>query len=198
MDNLRFAIAAVGVFFAVFLVGKWALTIHPLQPDARIPTFHHVDPNSAEYKLQQSSTSDDDATRDHLRNEVIDYAKALKDDPCNQTLRANYIKAAVAYARARISIAPCVGTLTCSNADSVSLDRARKAFGTPLDARVREAMQAAHARTVFGTGAFPRDTVRLIAEMAADGSINSDADTMEFRHVSAQLGDTDARANCGN
>lgn len=198
MDNLRFTIAAVGVFFAVFFVGKWALTIHPLEPDARIPTFHHVDPNSAGYKLQQSSTSDDDATRDHLRNEVIDYAKALKDDPCNQALRANYIKAAVAYARARISIAPCLGTQTCSNADIVQLDRANKAFGTPLDTRVREAMQAAHARTVFGEGAFPRDTVRLIAEMAADGSINSGPATKEFRRVSAQLGDSDTRPNCGN
>jgi hypothetical protein len=198
MDNLRFTITAVGVFFAVFFVGKWALTIHPLQPDARLPTFHHVDPNSAEYKLQQSSTSDNDATRDHLRNEVIDYAKALKDDPCNQVLGANYIKAVVAYVRARISIAPCLGTQTCSNADIAEISRANRAFGTPLDTRVREAMQAAHARTVFGTGAFPRDAVRIIAEMAADPSINSDADTMEFRRVSTRLGGTDTRPNCGN
>jgi hypothetical protein len=59
-------------------------------------------------------------------------------------------------------------------------------------------MQAAHARTVFGTGAFPRDTVRMIAEMAADPSINSDADTKEFRRISAQLGDTDTRPDCGH
>jgi hypothetical protein len=198
MGAARFAVIVTAVLLASFFGMKWLLTIQPLRPDARIPSFHHVDPDSAEYKFQQSSVSDDDTTRDHLRNEVINYAKALKDDPCNQVLRANYIKSVVAYARARISIAPCLGTLTCSNADSALLDRARKAFGTPFDTRVREAMQAAHARTVFGTGAFPRDTVRMIAEMAADPSINSDADTKEFRRISAQLGDTDTRPDCGD
>jgi hypothetical protein len=34
--------------------------------------------------------------------------------------------------------------------------------------------------------------------LAADNSINSAADTREFRHVSAQMGDTDTRQDCGH
>ena len=81
MGAARFAVIVTAVLLASFFGMKWLLTIQPLRPDARIPSFHHVDPDSAEYKFQQSSVSDDDATRDHLRNEMIDYAKALKDDP---------------------------------------------------------------------------------------------------------------------
>jgi hypothetical protein len=182
MDNLRFYATAVGLFFVVFFGMKWALTVHPLKPDARIPTFHHVDTDSAEYKFQQSSASDNDPTRDRLRNDVIDYAKALKDDPCNQVLRANYIKAEVAYARAWISIVPCMANETCSGSwERNGTDRAVKAFGTPLDARVREAMAAAHTKARFGIGDFPRDTITVVSMMAADPLISPKADPRASR-----------------
>jgi hypothetical protein len=197
MDTARFLGTAVALFLAVFLGMKWMLTVKPLQPDARIPTFHRVDKDSAEYKLQQSSVSDNDPTRDRLRNEVMDYAKALADDPCNQILKANYIKAAVAYVRAWIAIVPCLGTQSCRGTDSTLLDRGAQAFGSPLDLRVREAMQRVHAKAVFGSADFPKDTVFMVAGLAADASINSVAETREFRHVSSQFGD-DTRQDCGH
>jgi hypothetical protein len=200
MESVRFYALAAGLFFAVFLGGKWLLTptIVPLKPDARLPTFQRVDPDDPRTKLEQSSVSDNDATRDRLRNEVLDYAKALHDDPCNEVLKKNYIKAVVAYARAWISIVPCVGTQTCRGADSPLLDRAQHAFGTPLDLRVREAMQSAHVRATFGTGDFPKDIANLVANLAADGSVNSARVTQEFRHVSAQLDGDSARQDCGH
>jgi hypothetical protein len=200
MDSIRFYALAAGLFFAVFLGGKWLLTptVVPLQPDARLPTFQRVDPDDPRIKLEQSSVGDNDATRDRLRNEVLDYAEALHDDPCNEILKKNYIKAVVAYARAWISIVPCIGTQTCRNADSPLLERAQHAFGTPLDLRVREAMRSAHARAAFGTGDFPKDTVNLVANLAADGAINSARVSQEFRRVSSQLDDDSARQDCGH
>ena len=200
MDSIRFYALAVGLFFAVFLGGKWLLipTVVPLQPDARLPTFQRVDPDDPRTKLEQTSVSDNDATRDRLRNEVLDYAKAVHDDPCNEVLRKNYIKAVVAYARAWISIVPCIGTQTCRNADSPLLERAQHAFGTPLDLRVREAMRSAHARATFGTGDFPKDTVHLVADLAADSSLNGVHETQEFRRISTQLDDASTRRDCGH
>jgi hypothetical protein len=200
MNSVRFYALAASLFFAVFLGGKWLLTptIVPLKPDARLPTFQRVDPDDPRTKLEQSSVSDNDPTRDRLRNEVLDYAKAVHDDPCNEVLKKNYIKAVVAYARAWISIVPCVGTQTCRGADSPLLERAQHAFGTPLDRRVREAMQSAHVRATFGSGDFPKDIVNLVANLAADGSINSARVTQEFRHVSAQLDGDSARQDCGH
>lgn len=197
MGTARFAVIVTAVLLASFFGVQWLLTVQPLQPDARLPTFHHVDIDSPRYKLEQSSASDDDAVRDRLRADVLDYAKALDDDPCNETLKAQYIKAVVAYARAWTSIAPCVAIRSCTSWDSAKLDRARKAFGTPRDHRVRDAMMKVHAKVTFGTADFPKDTTRLVADWAADDSIESAHLTREFRHVAAQHDLIPERTGCG-
>jgi hypothetical protein len=198
MSTLRFLGLAAGMFAAVFFGMKWLLRAEPLQPDARLPTFQRVDKDSPRSQLEQTSISDNDPTRDRLRHEVLDYAKPLKDDSCNKTLRANYIKAVIAYTRAWISIVPCLGDHTCRGSDSPLLDRAAHAFGSPLDLRLRDAMQAVHAKGIFGPADFPKDVVHLVATLAADPSVNSAEETKEFRHVSAQFGDTPARQDCGH
>lgn len=197
MSSARFAVTVAAVLLASFFGMNWLLTVRPLQPDARLPTFHHVDADSPEYKLQQSYVSDNDPTRDRLRNDVLDYAKALTDDPCNEVLKKHYIAAVTAYARAWLSIAPCVAIRSCTNWDSAELDRARKAFGSPLDHRVRDAMVATHAKVTFGAADFPAETVHLVADLAADDSLEPAHDTRGFRHVKAEFGDTRARADCG-
>lgn len=197
MGAARFSVLVAGFLLAGFFGTKWLLTIRPVQPDARLPTFHHVDVDSARFKAEQSSESDDDAVRDRLRNEVLDYAKALRDDPCNEVLKAGYVKAVVAYARAWTSIAPCVAIRSCTSWDSAKLDRARKAFGTPRDHRVRDAMMAVHAKVTFGSADFPEDTTHLVADLAADESIESAHRTREFRTVMAQHDLIPARAVCG-
>jgi hypothetical protein len=198
MGSLRFFAFVAVLFVAVFFGGKWLLEVRPLKPDPRLPTFQRVNPNDPRVKLQQSAVSDDDPTRDRLRKEVLDYAKALGDDPCNKTLKTRYIRAVIDYARAWISIAPCLGTRTCGGSDSPLIDRAAHAFGSPLDLRVRDAMQAVHAKGIFGPADFPKDTVRLVSDLAADSSINSAEETKQFRHVSAQFGDSPRRADCGH
>jgi hypothetical protein len=198
MGSLRFFAFVAVLFVAVFFGGKWLLEVRPLKPDPRLPTFQRVNPNDPRVKLQQSAVSDDDPTRDRLRKEVLDYAKALGDDPCNKTLKTRYIRAVIDYARAWISIAPCLGTRTCGGSDSPLIDRAAHAFGSPLDLRVRDAMQAVHAKGIFGPADFPKDTVRLVSDLAADSSINSAEETKQLRHVSAQFGDTPRRADCGH
>ena len=201
MDMLRFLGLAALMFAAAFLGMNWYLRIEPLKPDPRLPTFERVESDSADDKLAQSSIGDGDPSRDRLRHGVLDYAKALSDDPCNATVKRYYIKAVVAYARAWLSIAPCVATRSCGSADSQKLERARRAFGSALDLRVRDAMAHVHAKGIFGPADFPKDTVRLVAELAADGSINSAADTRAFRQVEARL-NPDAgpasRQDCGN
>jgi hypothetical protein len=202
MDTVRFFGLAAGMFAAVFLGMSWLFTVHPLKPDARVPTFQRVDKDSPRFQLEQSSVSDDDPTRDRLRHEVLDYAKALNDDPCNDRVKTHYIEAVANYAHAWLSIAPCFGSLTCRQADSKRLDLAQHAFGTPLDARLREAMQQVHAKGIFKHGDFPNETTPLVAAWANDGAIdprvvnptvrvNADAPAAQsFEDVKAQLGGT--------
>jgi hypothetical protein len=172
MGTLRFLGLAAFMFAAAFMGMNWLLRVEPLKPDARLPTFQRVDTASPSYQFQQSSITDDDATRDRLRMELLDYAQSLAGDPCNETLRKHYIEAANNYARAWISIVPCIRSQTCSQSDSKRLDLAANAFGTPMDHRVREAMRALHAKHIFKLGDFPNDTAFFVAELAADGTIN--------------------------
>lgn len=197
MRAARFAVIVMAFLLAGFFGLKWLLTVRPLQPDARLPNFHHVDVDSPRYKAEQSSESENDTVRDRLRSDVLNYAKALGDEPCNETLKASYIKAVVAYARAWISVAPCIASLSCSSQDSAKLDRARKAFGTPRDHRVRDAMMAVHAKVAFGTADFPEDTSHLVADLAADDAIEPAHRTRAFRHVIAESDNIPARTDCG-
>jgi hypothetical protein len=171
MDNVRFFGLALSMFVAVFFGVRWLLTPQPLQPDARLSTFQRIEPNSARAQLEASSISDGDATRDKLRHAVLDDAKALNDDPCNSALKAHYVDAADNYARALTSVVPCLGTHTCGKTDWPRLELTGRAFGTPLDQRVHEAMQQVHAKGLFKRGDFPADTVYLVAEMASDPAI---------------------------
>jgi hypothetical protein len=197
MGTLRFLGLAVGMFAAVFFGMRWLLTVRPLQPDARLPTFQRVDKDSPRFQLEQTSISDNDPTRDRLRQEVLEDARALKDDPCNDILKRRYIKAVNDYAHAWISIVPCLGGRNCGSSDSPKLDRAAHAFGSPLDLRVRDAMRAVHTKATFKLGDFPNDTAVLVAQLAADGSINPLADP-RFKQLRAQLGDDDTRQDCGH
>lgn len=175
MGTLRFVSIALTLFVAAFFGIEWWLKPQPLKPDARIPTFHQVDVNSLR-KTEQSFASDNDVTRDKLRQAVLDAAKALGDEPCNNVLKAGYIRAATAYARAWLSISPCVRTRSCGSSDGAKLDRAQKAFGSPLDHRVREAMQRLHQAGIFAPGDFPKDAVVMVAQFAGDPNINPYAD----------------------
>jgi hypothetical protein len=172
MGTFRFLGTVAVLFVATFFGMQWLLAPRPLRGDPRLPVFERVDKNSPRYQLEQSSITDGDPTRDRLRAELMDYAQALAAEPCNDVLKKHYIEAANAYARAWIAIVPCISTRTCRQADSKRIDLAAQAFGTPMDHRLREAMQQLHAKHIFKLGDFADDDAFLVAELANDGSIN--------------------------
>jgi hypothetical protein len=188
MGTFRFVSVAFALFIVAYFGIRHLTAVQPLKPDARVPTFHKVDVNSPRFKMEQSFASDNDATRDKLRQAVLESAKALGDEPCNSVLKASYIEAATAYARAWLSVAPCVGKRTCGSADERKLDLAQKAFGSPLDHRVREAMERLHGAGIFVTADFPKDAVVMVAQFARDATINPYADP-RIKSVFAEMRD---------
>ena len=187
MAAIRFIGMALAMFLVVFFGMKLLPLARPLpvlKPDARIPTIQQA-VDDLNRKAEQPSAGDANAARDRLRNAVLEYAKALGDDTCNKTLKTGYVEAATAYARAWLSIAPCVATRTCSNADRERLDRAQDTFDTPLDHRVREAMRKLHATGVFGPGDFAKDVVTLLSQMANDPRIDPRASTQRRKVAEA-------------
>jgi multidrug efflux pump subunit AcrA (membrane-fusion protein) len=187
---------ALAILIVAYLVPRW-LTPVSLQPDRRLPTFHQVDVEDPRTQLEATSyASDSDAVRDRLRQAVLDTATALRQKPCNQAVKADYIAAAAAYARARISIAPCVATRTCRQSDNARLELAQKAFGSPADRRVREAMRLAHGTGTIVKGDFSGDVVTEVAMLSGDGTIDPTA-SPEFAEVAEALRDPSRMAVCG-
>jgi hypothetical protein len=176
MGTLRFLGLAAFMFAAAFLGMNRFLRGEPLEPHSHVTS-----------QFQQSSVGDDEATRDRLRTELLNDAQSLAADLCNDTLKKHYIEAANNYARAWLSIVPCIRSQTCTQSDSKRLDLAAKAFGTPMDDRVREAMRTLHDKHIFKLGDFPNDTAFFVAELASDGTINPRA--QRFAEIEAKFDD---------
>jgi hypothetical protein len=171
----RFIAIVVALFLFSFAVTQ-LFVVRPLKPDPRLPTFERIDPDSPRTQVEASHASDDDSVRDGLRWAVLDSAESLGADPCNDGLKTHYVNAATSYARAWLSVVPCLATRSCSSADEPRLESAQKAFGSPLDHRVREAMRRAHETGAIHDGDFSKDVVRHVALLAADPLINPLAD----------------------
>jgi hypothetical protein len=194
--TIRFIGIALATLLVAVLVSR-LLTPPALKPDPRLPTFRKVDVTDPRTQLETTSyASDGDAVRDRLRQAVLDAAAALQRTPCNQAVKADYIAAAAAYARARISIAPCVATRTCRQSDNARIELAQKAFGAPADRRVREAMKRVHATGTIAKGDFPGDVVREVVQLAGDGSIDP-TPSPEFAKVAEALGTPHLTPVCG-
>lgn len=194
MESLRFAGLVVAAFMLTFAAAVWLLMPRPLKPDARLPTWHRVDVDSPEYKFEQSSASDNDEVRDRLRHAVLEAAADLLNEPCNDAMKARYIEAATKYARAWLSIVPCLATWTCGSSDGPRTERAQKAFGSPLDHRVHEAMEKAHATGAIREGDFPKDTVHLVALLAADPVMNPTANPASKKAAQERRGERVCRS----
>ena len=172
MSNTRLFGAAAALAGLTFFGVYWWLK--PASPRLVASTFHRVDVNSRDDKLETSSESENDGRRDKLRNDALDAANVLVNAPCDPLAKARYIEAATKYVRGWFSVAPCMAEIGRCNSDGgdKQLDRVQQVFGTPLDRRVREAMQRAHETDAIVEGDFPRDTLLLLAQMAADPVIS--------------------------
>ncbi len=187
MGTLRFVAAMLAVLIAAFFGVHWLLAIHPLKPDARLPTFQHVDEKSARYQMETNSfSSDNDAVRDALRQAVFRAADDLSRQPCIKSYKERYVGAVTQYVRARLSIAPCIGTKTCGESDGPRLELAEKAFGSPFDRRVWDAMRKAHQASVFVESDFPKEIIGLVSTMAAD-PMNNPRAVASLRKVDQEM-----------
>jgi len=121
----------------------------PLKPDPSIETFEERSRRSVaaqqeqERLEQQTAQGDDDPERSRLRQAVVEAATAFRGSPCNDEFRKQYIEAVLAYARAFVVLGGCPNFPMCRDNDA-AMTQARKVFGSPADARVRDAMRSVH------------------------------------------------------
>ena len=177
--SYRFMATVVAAVFLSYAGMQWYLAqrpqmvIAPLSPNPKIPSFRQVDP---EEQKRTAFQGDNDEVRQGLRRAVYDTGKNLIGNPCDDDLRNQYIAAATKYARAQLSIAPCLARYTCNERNEAQLDLLQKAFKTRFDETVRDLMMEVHGSGTILEGDFGQDVVVLVATMTKDIAINPIAD----------------------
>jgi hypothetical protein len=187
MDSIRFAGLVVVAFAISFAAALWLVIPQTPMLASILPSQPRVEAQVQPLPVPHADAADSEDARDALRNAVLEAAKDLQHEPCNDIMKARYVEAATRYARAWLSIVPCFGTRRCGAADEARLDRVQRIFGTPLDHQAREAMEEAHETGALKEGDFPSDVALLVATFARDPGINPHADpkikkaTLEMR-----------------
>lgn len=172
MASYRFMGIVVALMFASYATVQWLVTPRQLMPDARMPSFHRIG-TSDDPRQNQPNDSDSDEVRDGLRRAVQAAADDLRESPCNDYMRDRYIAAATKYARAWLSIATCFPDCNPNKkVEDAQLHRAKKAFDTPFDDRVSEAMDRVHQTDTIREGDFAPDVVLWVAMRSHDRLIN--------------------------
>jgi hypothetical protein len=185
MSNFRFGLM-VAVAFALTFIGVWlgtksapvmAMRGAPAKPDVPAPATPAVEPESQQTARKDAAPprseprtaavappapapvksaarppaivveTDKDRGRLQIRRTAIQAAQAYASSPCDQATKAAFVVATTTYVKAMTE-------------ESGSGPEAVKAFATPMDARVREAVQQA-----FQTGGVSKDDFPANAQL---------------------------------
>jgi hypothetical protein len=192
MSNFRFGLM-VAVAFALTFIGVWlgtksgpvmAMRSAPAKPEAPAPVAAVVEPSpqptvrkDAEPPKPEPRTAavvppkpapikpasrpaevvvvetDKDRGRMQIRRTAIQAAQAYAISPCDQATKAAFVVATTTYVKA----------MTEATGDQAT---AVKAFATPMDARVREAVQQAFAAGGVSKDDFPANAQVWVATTA--------------------------------
>jgi hypothetical protein len=162
----------VGMTFVTAFVGvSWAARGFPMSFSAPIQVVplpktvdaHFGDDHAREglrkdWEAQHTAQGDNDARRDAIRLDTLQAANAYAMSPCDKTMKANLVSALTAYTRAWQIKLGCkrnfLGQLICSDQ---KFKEAAESVNTPLDRRVKAALEAAFAQKGIVTADFPED-----------------------------------------
>jgi hypothetical protein len=165
-------IFCVGMVFVTAFVGvSWAtrgfpmrfsspVQIQPLQPtlNSYFGDDHAKEGLRKDWEAEHTARGDDDAKRNAIRMDTLQAAGAYAMSPCDESVKANFVAAVSAYTRAWQTTLGCkpnfLGQLICSDEQ---FKKAADSVTTPLDRRVKTALEAAFEQKGIVTADFPKD-----------------------------------------
>jgi hypothetical protein len=162
----------VGMAFVTAFVGvSWAARgfpmsfsapgqVQPLQPtvDSYFGDDHAKEGLRKDWEAEHTSRGDDDAKRNAIRMDTLQAANAYSMSPCDEGMKANFVVAVSNYTRTWQTTLGCkpnfLGQLICSDEQ---FKRAADSVTTPLDRRVKTALEVAFEQKGIVTADFPKD-----------------------------------------
>ena len=181
----RFILVVCMAFATAFVGVSWAARGFPMNfsttpPIAVVPLGptldrHFGDERSKEglrkdWEAEHTSRGDNDAKRNAIRLDTLQAANAYAMSPCDKTTKANLIEALSAYARAWRTKLGCkrsmFGMMNCSDRQ---FDEAAESVNTPLDKRVRAALETAFEQKGIIKADFPEDVREDVGHFSGPG-----------------------------
>jgi hypothetical protein len=169
----RFIVYSCMAFVTAFVAVSWGargfpvefstfspVAVVPLQPtlDAHFGDDHAKEAIRKDWEAEHTARGDDDPKRYAIRIETLRAANAYAMSPCDTTQKTNLVNALTAYTRAWQATCGCgrnfLGMTTCSDAQ---IKRGADSVNTPLDKRVRAALEDAFAQKGILKADFPGD-----------------------------------------
>ena len=172
----------VGMAFVTAFAGvSWAardfpmsfsppVPVQPLQPtlNSYFGDDHAKEGLRKDWEAEHTAQGDDDAKRNAIRMDTLQAANAYAMSPCDESMKANFVVALSAYTRAWQTTLGCkpnfLGQLICSDAQ---FKRAADSITTPLDRRVKTALEAAFEQKGIVTADFPKDVQGDVQKFAS-------------------------------
>ncbi|MFT4118189.1 hypothetical protein [Bradyrhizobium sp.] len=167
----RFILLTCMAFVTAFVGISWALRGFPttsfspigeLKPTLKA-TFGDESAKAYERKrweAEHTAQSDKDPKLDALRMDALQAGTAYAMSPCDGTMKANLIAATSAYVRGYMQIYDCPNPALGMFCSETKRDQANAAYSTPLDMRVKAALQEAFEQKGVVQEDFPAD-IRL-------------------------------------
>lgn len=146
----------------------WSGPLSSLQPTIT-STFGNQSAQDYERKKRESghtAQSDTNPSLDKIRLEALQAATGFEMSPCDSTTKKNLIEALTAYTRAWQTKLDCPVKMLCNDE---KLKAAAEAFSTPLDLRVREALEKAFTQPGIAKTDFPASVRFDILQFAGPG-----------------------------
>jgi len=179
---IRFILVVSMVFISAFVGMTWAIRGFPvsLPGPAReaLPALTNAefgDQSSKDYErkmweAQHTLQSDGDSKLDAIRMEALQAANAYTQSPCGETTKANLIAAVTAYARAwqKRMDCPRPANMLMFCGDE-KLKKVAATFSTPLDIRVKAALNEAFEQRGIVKADFPADVQFDVLQFTGPG-----------------------------
>jgi hypothetical protein len=178
---IRFILFACMAFATTFVGVFWALRGFPAYSYSPVgelkPTLNRTfgDESAKAYdrkmwEAEHTAMSDKDPKLDLLRMDALQAGNAYAMSPCDATMKANLISAVTAYTRAWQKTLDCprpMGMMVmCSD---TKIDGAAAKFTTPLDIRVKAALNEAFEQKGIVRADFPEDVQQDMLAFAGPG-----------------------------
>jgi hypothetical protein len=174
----RFILYVSMTFITAFVGVSWAargfpvsfpnpLSVEPLRPTLTATFRDNSGEKKREQLVEEQLQNPENTKRNPLRADALQAATGYALSPCDETMKANLIAAARAYATVLSEMIPKCNPLF-TYCEPAFVDKALATYSTPFDLRVRKALHEAFEKGGITRADFPPELQIAVMSLASN------------------------------